>query len=1136
MSKDLEIIKRFEKQIGITLKEQPIEKLRIRGSYSLDRNGNVTGLNLRRLRRLDLIDISPLKELKQLTFLDLRNNKLAHLLPIRHLKNLTHLYLSNIHKSDISPINELTQLTVLHLCSNNLYDISPIEKLKQLTVLHLGTNLLSDISPIKGLKQLSKLDLGNNNIYDISPIRELKKLTKLVLSNNNNLTHISPIKELKQLTYLDLRSNKLSDIDISPIKELKGLTKLYLDNNYISDISPIEDLTGLSHLYLSSNHINDISPLMELTQLIQLNLGRNQLSDISPIKKLIKLNALDLRCNQLSDSDISPIKELKQLTKLDLSNNNISNISPIKELKQLTNLDLSNNNLSNISFIKDLKNLTHLCLNYNQISDISPIRELTHLKRLFLRNNRLSDISPIKELKKLTSLDLRNNKITHLFVELTDLDTDMEYWSYKADGNMLLSGNPLKSPPIEIAVQGKYAVINYFKELEEAPVRLLESKLLIVGNGAVGKTTLMRKLKDNDFKVEKGEEATIHGINIESWKLHCDFQTADPGDVNIHIWDFGGQDIYRNTHQYFLTKRSLYLLVWEARRDGDVQGFDYWINIIKLKSDNSPVIVVMNKLDISQKNLDEASLKERFKNIVGFFRVSCVTGEGIKELTEQIRESLSRMLHLHDLLPKRWKDIQEQLYIKSKEKDYISLKEYFDLCQSFGLKEKQAEYLSDYLHDLGVILHFRKDKLLEGTVFLKPEWATDAVYKLIDTQEIQKNMGRFEFDKLKEYWNSNKFPRSIHNELIRLMENFELCFNLQETDIYIIPELLPVERPPISFDDYNKADNLRFEYHYDFMPAGIISRFISRNHYWIKNDHFWKNGVEIKFYSSTALVMSEPSKKEMKISISGSIKDQLLAIIRKEFEHIHQTLNLRKDDRSYSEMIPCNCITCIDSNTPHLFTHEVLRKASEKGLSSILCYKGLVEVSIEKLLKGFEIKPSQEDLLKTIINTANLLQGVAKSIKPDENSRNTHFSRFLQVYELNVKDQSRWGRSETGKSMGSPDIKIENSKGKTLAIIEAFNLKRFHKNYIDRHLIKLFGYDPSGLEKNFIIVYSDANDFSGLWKKYLDNIHKIDFQFTLTEKTQNKTGYAEIKLAETKHMREGKEVSIFHLFINMNPK
>ena len=120
--------------------------------------------------------------------------------------------------------------------------------------------------------------------------------------------------------------------------------------------------------------------------------------------------------------------------------------------------------------------------------------------------------------------------------------------------------------------------------------------------------------------------------------------------------------------------------------------------------------------------------------------------------------------------------------------------------------------------------------------------------------------------------------------------------------------------------------------------------------------------------------------------------------------------------------------------------------------------------------------------------------------------------------------------------MGRLDIKIENSKGKTLAIIETFNLKGFDKAKIDGHIKKLFGYDPNGLEKNFIIVYSEDNDFSRLWKMYLDNIYEIDFKFPLKGRKSEETGLSEIKLAKTTHMREDKEISIYHLFINMKPK
>jgi small GTP-binding protein len=473
----------------------------------------------------------------------------------------------------------------------------------------------------------------------------------------------------------------------------------------------------------------------------------------------------------------------------------------------LTNVD--------ISLLRDLTNLTHLVLNSNNIRDISPLSRLTNLMDLRLGNNKISDLSPLKQLKKLKRLDLQDNKISQLPTELVQLGMEINwYYDYYGRG-ISLKGNPLEIPPVEIVKQGAFAVLNYFKELGKESVQLLHSKLLIVGNGEVGKTTLMKKLQNNNFQVDVGKEETTHGINILRWELQCPFADGDIADVKINFWDFGGQDIYHATHQFFLTKRSLYLFVWEARKEEETRSFDYWLNIIKLLSDESPVIVVMNKADIRCKHVDEASFKDKFQNIVTFLQVSCVTGQGIKELTEQIRSTLANMEYLRDKLPKAWTDIRDDL--KKEKKNYISLEEYFAICKKHGLNEERAEFLSDYLHDLGVILHYRHDKLLENTVILNPEWATEAVYKLIDTRKIFENKGRFRFDDLKTYWNLSRFPREKHAQLVRLMEKFELCFPITGSDIHIVPELLPANRPSLDLEKYKKPENIHFEYLYDFM-------------------------------------------------------------------------------------------------------------------------------------------------------------------------------------------------------------------------------------------------------------------------------------------------------------------------------
>jgi small GTP-binding protein len=826
----------------------------------------------------------------------------------------------------------------------------------------------------------------------------------------------------------------------------------------------------------------------------------------------------------------------------------------------IVGLNLYNKKLSDISFLTEdgFTLIIHLELGGTRVSDLSALAGLTALEELRLYNTQVNNLSPLAGLTALTSLDLDSTQVTDLSAlaglkalkrllliscGIKKLPPDILQmgmpikWEYDFSEGIFLAGNPLESPPVEIVKQGTEAVRNYFKTLKEKKsVRLLESKLLIVGNGEVGKTTLMRKLMDNDFEVEIGKEPTTHGIKIKPWQLQCPLILRAGKTVKVHFWDFGGQAIYHATHQFFLTKRSLYLFVWEARKEEEAQSFDYWFNIIKLLSDESPVIVVMNKSDVRIKYLDEASFKEKFKNIAAFFQVSCVTGDGIAQLTEQIRYTLAGMDHLYDRLPRVWMDIRDTL--KKDKRDYIPLEEYFKICATFGMDEKGAMHLSNYLHDLGVILHYH-DSILEHTVILNPEWATKAVYNLIDTRAIQEDKGRFEFSDLKDYWDLNTFPRHKHMELVRLMERFELSFNLTGTHTYIIPELLPPDRPKVDFQCYRRAGNLRLLYQYDFMPEGIISRFIARLYYLVKDGHYWKNGVELSYQNATALVLSEPLNRKMIISVSGTDKIHLLPIIRNELERIHRTLNMDKNEH-YNEMIPCNCPECTAAENPHLYKYDVLKKFLDKGKKTNTCQVSGDEVGIGKQIWGFEPETALKELklLPALIEAARNLQGIAKSIKHYEDSRNDVIKVLLGSYGLNVSDQTRWGRSGTGLSIGSPDFRVVNPASGNEAFMEAFNLASRDTNVITGHLTKLFNYDVNGLPQNFILVYCEAKDFQGLWQKYLDYIPEIDFgdQPLVGKIYPEKSGYNHIKLARAVHRQTGETTQVYHLFINLSPR
>ena len=80
-----------------------------------------------------------------------------------------------------------------------------------------------------------------------------------------------------------------------------------------------------------------------------------------------------------------------------------------------------------------------------------------------------------------------------------------------------------------------------------------------MGRGQAGKSSIRDRLLFDSFDPHKPETP---GIQIDRWPLSCDQET-----VIVRVWDFAGQEITHATHQFFLSERSIYLLVLDARAD-----------------------------------------------------------------------------------------------------------------------------------------------------------------------------------------------------------------------------------------------------------------------------------------------------------------------------------------------------------------------------------------------------------------------------------------------------------------------------------------------------------------------------------------------------------------------------------------
>jgi len=509
--------------------------------------------------------------------------------------------------------------------------------------------------------------------------------------------------------------------------------------------------------------------------------------------------------------------------------------------------------------------------------------------------------------------------------------------------------------------QGAKAIVSYLVEGKKLGFSsLYEAKLLFVGEPSAGKTSLRKKLLDPDYPIPNCEKKSTLGVEIEKgWRFPC--TTNKDISFSANLWDFGGQQIQYMTHQFFLTSRSLYVLVSDDREQRT--NFDYWFNIITLLGGGSPVLVVLNeKNHQSISNFDLAATRQNFDGLqIEKFDVDLSKKDGRPEaLRQKICEMLSTLKHVGDKLPAQWIPIRLALENR-KDENHIPISKYFELCKKEGVTDPIAQsVLSTYLHDLGILLHFKDDLALSDTMFLNPQWAMDAVYTALSSKYLVENHGRFEKTWLFNLWEKKGYTPEEQVKLLLLMlkNNFELCYPLSDSDgeAFIAPQHLPEIQPPFQWDE---NDNLRFRLQYPFMPQGIMTRLIVQLNHLIDTENgqdlVWKNGVVLKRDGVRALLIQEKTKKEglkvINIQVSGPPHKQkaLLSTLRDKIRDIHE-----KSFKNIvvNQMIPCNCEECVSAETPHFFSTEELENYVEKRKAVITCRNSVIDLSIRTLLEG----------------------------------------------------------------------------------------------------------------------------------------------------------------------------------------
>ena len=652
------------------------------------------------------------------------------------------------------------------------------------------------------------------------------------------------------------------------------------------------------------------------------------------------------------------IGQLTSLHTLILGGNELKFLPPeIGQLTSLHTLRLGGNQLKFLPpEIGQLTTLRDLMLNSNQLATLPPeISRLINLQELTLSRNRLTKLpTEIGQLASLQVLRLDGNQLVTLPVEIAD----------QLEHGLLLSTehNPLAEPFPELLRQGAGAVAVYLRSLRDG-IAQYEAKVLLVGEGNVGKTSLSAALRGKKFV--EGRPFT-HGIEIEPVVLS---RPATGGDMVIRLWDFGGQEVYRITHQFFFTQRALYVVVWKPREGQEQNEVEGWLRRIRLRAgpDARVMIVATHCAAEQYPDLNYPHLEREFPGMLaGHFEVDNQTGRNIEGLRDAIAGEAARLPQMGQEISSRWAAVRKEIASLAVDQPQMSFQDYAVLCQRHQVEGAEVGTLAALMHDLGQIIYYGEDEGLQDFVVLNPEWLTKAISYVLRDEPTRDNGGVLDHARLREIWQDQSgrpdYPTRHHPYFLRLMEKFDISYRLEDEQRSLVAQMVPYQRPDLPWDSSaplpGRLRRLALVCELSEPAPGLMAWLTVRHHQAATGRH-WRTGVflrhPIRAYASEALLeLASPAR--LSVEVRAPSPDHYFHVL---YDSIETLIESRWPGLTYQLLVPCPTIAVDGSRCSNFLLMDDLLAYREEGEARYLCSRCRTRHDLSSLLTGFSL-PAQQ--------------------------------------------------------------------------------------------------------------------------------------------------------------------------------
>jgi serine/threonine protein kinase/GTPase SAR1 family protein len=686
---------------------------------------------------------------------------------------------------------------------------------------------------LKTHPSLLHLTFAGNNIGDAASelsdmIRKNKVLKSINIDGSKELTRVG-----KKILLFSLAANtpllsfSMCDVpleaELAPeiLKVLKANTHLeefYLRHNgiYSKATPPDQYEPLLMHFTSSPSLIRLEADIPDPTgRLVVKNLEGRSLTEFpAALLKMTNLQLLNL-ANNFIPSIPAAISNLVELRDLDISNNRLLTLPPalgflhnLKSLKLANNAFrtpppevLSKNNVKLVlGYLRDLAKgaepVYRIKLMMVGQENVGKTTILRHIKRRRLR--RAVKKGPIKPTISTDGIDVDEWQLEVPFDD--DKDVTLTTGSGSASSSPVITAAALMAQQQNHSSSGHSA----------GGTGSTSSSGSSGGNNPLGLSPAALATTSLGHSVSAGASGATYGgapANVRhltrgSAGAASNFSQRSSTDpeankkfVTVSSWDFAGQEIYYTTHQFFLSQRSLYILVWDLRYEDEECKVSYWLQSIRSRTNNSPVIIVGTHADempsIEEANAKAEKVRKKYQKRFPFIKysvaVSAKTGSDIDSLVAKIRDVIRVQDHTGELIPKTYVEMErlvrsECQAVKEGKASYPPIRSWTEI-QTLGSychinDDDELRRCVHLLHDFGSLIYFDDPSLgVQDLVIIDSQFLTNVMATIITTKTSIRD-GMMPHSLIPMIWRPPEFPVEIHEILLSLLKKFEIAYTL----------------------------------------------------------------------------------------------------------------------------------------------------------------------------------------------------------------------------------------------------------------------------------------------------------------------------------------------------------------------